>query len=88
MNPNGRPAVVMDPVEFLRGMVRGVGSQKEVAKLLGVSAQYVCDVLAGRREVSEKLGRALGYQRVVSFLPLPEGFDERLVDKLDKAGTK
>ena len=44
------------------------GRQNAWAKANGFSAQYVCDVLKGRREISEKMARALGFRREVSFL--------------------
>jgi transcriptional regulator with XRE-family HTH domain len=43
------------------------GSQKAAAKRLGVSEQYLCDVLKGRREPGKKLLDALGYRRVVVY---------------------
>lgn len=46
------------------------GSQKDAAKALGISAQYLNDVLLKRREPGEKLLRALGYQRVVLYTPI------------------
>lgn len=33
----------------------------------GFSPQFVCDVLQGRRDVSEKMGVALGLQRMTVF---------------------
>jgi hypothetical protein len=43
------------------------GSQQTWARENGVSPQFVCDVLQGRRAPTDRLGRALGYRRVVSF---------------------
>lgn len=43
------------------------GSQQAWACANGISPQFVCDVLQGRRAPSDRLARALGYRRVVSF---------------------
>jgi hypothetical protein len=43
------------------------GSQQAWARENGISPQFVCDVLQGRRAPSDRLARALGYRRVVSF---------------------
>ena len=43
------------------------GSQQAWARENGISPQFVCDVLQGRRAPTERLARALGYRRVVSF---------------------
>lgn len=71
MNPD-EPAVVPTPAQCLQFMVQEAGSQKVVARRLGVSQSYICDVLSGRREVSASLARKLGYQRYVGYLLLPE----------------
>jgi plasmid maintenance system antidote protein VapI len=42
-------------------------SLKEAAKALGISPQYLHDVINGRRKVSEKLGAKLGYEMVVKW---------------------
>lgn len=65
------PDTVPTPIQILRQMV-GASSQKAVAAQLGVSGSYVCDVLKGRRDVTKRLAKALGYQRVVIYMPLPE----------------
>ena len=43
------------------------GGQKAAAKRLGVSAQYLCDVLHGRRAMGAALLRGLGYKRVIMY---------------------
>lgn len=48
------------------------GSQQAWARENGVSPQFVCDVLQGRRAPTERLARALGYRRVVSFERIEE----------------
>ena len=49
------------------------GSQKAWALENGISPQYVCDVMQGRRAPSDRLARALGYRRVVSFERIDNG---------------
>lgn len=41
--------------------------QKDVAERLGISPQYLCDVLKGRRDISAHLAERLGYERIVAF---------------------
>ena len=43
-------------------------SQKELADELGISPQYLSDVLKGRREISAQLASKLGYERVITFV--------------------
>lgn len=45
-------------------------SQKQVAKELRVTAQYLCDVLKKRRGISGALAGRLGYTRIVTFEPV------------------
>ena len=51
----------------LRAEVERDGGQKAAAKRLGVSAQFLCDVLHGRRGLTARLLRGLGYRRVVMY---------------------
>jgi hypothetical protein len=53
--------------ERIRLVVAAAGSQDVSAKRLGISPQYLCDVLKGRREPGTKLLDALGYRRVVMY---------------------
>lgn len=59
--------------EELRRRVQKVETQKEAATVLGVSAQYLNDVLRGRREIAATLAQALGYQRITLFTALGGG---------------
>lgn len=45
----------------------GNTTQRELAASAGVSAQFVNDVIRGRRDVSDTLAREFGYRRVVRF---------------------
>jgi DNA-binding transcriptional regulator YdaS (Cro superfamily) len=51
----------------LYGVVRTYGTQKKAAHALGVSQQYLTDVLHGRREIGATLLSALGYRKVVLY---------------------
>jgi hypothetical protein len=57
------------PYTVLRKLVKECGSQKAAARKLRISAQYLNDVLQGRREMSEALASKLGFKRVVTFRP-------------------
>ena len=48
-------------------MVDEAGSQRNLAKKLGISPMFVCDVLKGRRDPGEKMLKAMGYERKVSI---------------------
>lgn len=51
------------------GQLAAASSQKAVAKELKVHPQVICDVLQGRRNISQRLASALGYRRVFGFVP-------------------
>ncbi len=44
-----------------------VNSQKDLAKRLRLTPQYVNDVLHKRRPISAELAKKLGYKRVIVF---------------------
>lgn len=44
-------------------------TQASWAKANGISPAYVSDVIQGRREPGEKILKALGLKRVVSYVP-------------------
>ncbi len=56
-------AVIAELVE----LVKRQGSQKQAAKFLGISEQYLADVLRGRRAPGKKVLEALGLQKVVVY---------------------
>lgn len=45
-----------------------LSSQKTVAKNLGISQQFICDVLKKRRGISERLAKKMGYKKIVYFI--------------------
>ena len=55
-----------NPVLELRKMLRG-STQKNVADMLGISPQYLCDVVQGRREPGPKILDALHLERLVIY---------------------
>lgn len=54
-------------VSLLEAEVKQSGSQKEAAKKLGVSAQYLGDVLSGKREPGKKILDALKLRKVIKY---------------------
>lgn len=57
----------------LRQWAERLGSQRALAKHLGVSEPYLSDVIHGRRDPGPKLLKALGLDRVVSYQPAKRG---------------
>ena len=47
--------------------IQGKRTQKEFAESLGVSQQYICDLYAGKRQIGDKVLRALGMTREWSY---------------------
>ena len=56
----------------VQALIRSAGSQKLAAQALDISPQYLCDILAGRRDISAELAGRLGYQRIVAYRLKPE----------------
>jgi DNA-binding transcriptional regulator YdaS (Cro superfamily) len=55
----------MDAIKELEKHVKRAGSQKDAASVLGISPQYLNDLLLGRREASEAILQKLGLRRVI-----------------------
>jgi hypothetical protein len=51
----------------MRKRIERAGSQQAWARQVGISPQYLCDVLMARRDVPDKVLAALGYVRVVTY---------------------
>lgn len=51
-------------MKLLRSELHKAGSQKALALRVGVSPQYINDVLNGRRTPGKRIPRALGYEHV------------------------
>lgn len=58
---------LVDPLVILRQVVEANGSQVETARALCISVAYLCDLLHGRRQVSEAVAESLGLERVVTY---------------------
>ncbi len=56
----------INPIADLREMLRDA-TQKQVAENLGVSQQYLCDLLQERRKPGDKILAALGLEKVVTY---------------------
>jgi transcriptional regulator with XRE-family HTH domain len=56
----------MDPIKELRKRLRG-RTQRSLADEVGVSSQYLNDILSGRREPGPAILAGLGLERVVSY---------------------
>ena len=53
----------------LKAAVKAAGGQKTWADANGVSPQYVCDCLKGRRDIGEGIAVPLGYKPVTMYVP-------------------
>jgi hypothetical protein len=54
-------------MESLKKLVSGCKTQKDAAHKLGITPQYLCDILYGRRDISESVATSLGFERKVIF---------------------
>lgn len=46
---------------------KAVGSDKKLAEKLGISPQYLSDILNGRRRVSQHIAKAIGFRMEPTF---------------------
>jgi hypothetical protein len=53
----------MDVLSHLDKAIKKAGSQSAFAKVAGISPQFLSDILARRREPSDKVLEALGLER-------------------------
>jgi len=56
-----------DVVRKLRAEIEKAGSQSEWARRNRFSRSFICDVLAGSREVTERLAAALGFKKAAGW---------------------
>ena len=54
-------------IYYLKQKIFQCGSQKAFAARLGISEQYLTDVLKRRREPGEKILKPLGFRRIVTY---------------------
>jgi len=59
---------------------KGRGGATAVAAEIGFSLPYLSDIMASRRDVSERFAEKLGYKRVVVFVPVEPEPEARRVD--------
>lgn len=52
---------------FLRKKVDSIGSQKEAAVTFGISAQYLNDILFGRRVPGDDVLARMGFERTITY---------------------
>lgn len=45
-----------------------LGNQKTLAKELGVSPQYISELLNGRKEVSKNIAAKFGYKKIIMWV--------------------
>lgn len=57
-------------IERLREACRVAGNQAAFAKLHGLTPAYVGDVIHGRRQLADKILRAIGIEKVVTYRPI------------------
>lgn len=58
-------------ISALRGAIEDEGSAAAWANGHGFSRQFICDVLKGRRDLTEKLAVALGFRKVLRLWERP-----------------
>lgn len=69
MNDDALRYESVDLIDFFNQLVARHGSQKETAKYLGISQQYLTDLIRGRRLPGEDLLDRMGLQKVVLYFP-------------------
>lgn len=57
-----------DMLQILTNNIVNAGSQKKAAKKLGITPQYLCDIMKGKRLVSEDIAKQLGFERRIIFM--------------------
>jgi len=60
----GKDLTTDEIMTLLRRRVADAGTQAAWCRMHGVSVQYLCDALAGRREIGPLILGALGYERL------------------------
>jgi plasmid maintenance system antidote protein VapI len=57
--------VIADPVKVLRRLVKTLGTQRAAAAGLGISVNYMSDLINGRRDCSDRILAKLQLKRVI-----------------------
>jgi len=55
-------------LERIREAIRLRGSAKELAEVHGISAQYLSDIVKGRRRISPAVAQKFGFEMLVTFV--------------------
>jgi hypothetical protein len=57
--------IIADPVKALRCLVKTLGTQRAAAAGLGISVNYMSDLINGRRDCSDRILAKLKLKRVI-----------------------
>ena len=68
MKPEMEAITELEIYDKLRRLVLVCNTQKDAARQLGISPQYLSDVLRSWREISNELAGKLGYAKVSFFV--------------------
>lgn len=69
-NPIGKFTTELEIQKAILSVVYIEGSQKKAAAKLGVSPQYLSDIINGKREISDKIAAHFGVRRSRLFVPI------------------
>jgi len=56
-----------DIIRKLQAAADRQGTYLAIAAQLGISPQYLCDIMHGRRAISARVAEKLGYRQVVEY---------------------
>lgn len=56
-----------NPLSYLRDVIKTHGTQKDAADHLGITPQYLHDILTGRREISANVAQRLGLVKLTIY---------------------
>ena len=59
--------------ELIQGAIEQHGTQSALADAIGITPQYLSDILKARRSISEHVASFFGYKRVVLFVVPVDG---------------
>ncbi len=76
-----------DVVIRLAAWVAGFGSQKQAARVLGVSPQYLNDILRGSRTPTDRVLLKVGLKRMTVYVELEPAGDIPLEFDLEVGGA-
>lgn len=65
-----------DRIEIMLALTvlcNGYGSQKRTAEALGISPQYLHDILSGKREITARVAAHFGVKPLLIWVPIKEG---------------